>query len=139
MNENPNAERRPFLALLDIGLVRTTVGNRVFGALKGATDGGLYVPHNNKRFPGFSKEEDKEEYNADAHRDRIFGKHVDSYIKKISKDQDAYKKQFGNWDETLKKAGVKSVEDLFKKIHDEIRKSSDRTKKPKSDKYKRDH
>lgn len=64
VSENPNEERRPFLALLDVGLVRTTVGNRVFGALKGATDGGLYVPHNNKRFPGFSKEEDKESYNA---------------------------------------------------------------------------
>ena len=52
------------MALLDLGLVRTTVGNRVFGALKGATDGGLYVPHSNRRFPGYVKEEDKEEYNA---------------------------------------------------------------------------
>lgn len=64
VSEKPNEERRPFMALLDIGLVRTTVGNRVFGVLKGATDGGLYVPHNNKRFPGFSKEEEKETYNA---------------------------------------------------------------------------
>jgi len=52
------------MALLDIGLVRTTVGNRVFGVLKGATDGGLYVPHNNKRFPGYAKEDEKESYNA---------------------------------------------------------------------------
>jgi len=65
VSEKPNEERRPFMALLDIGLVRTTVGNRVFGCLKGATDGGLYVPHNNKRFPGFTKsKEDKENYNA---------------------------------------------------------------------------
>lgn len=27
-------EKRPFRALLDVGLVRTTTGNRVFGALK---------------------------------------------------------------------------------------------------------
>ena len=27
-------ERRPFRALLDVGLIRTTTGNRVFGALK---------------------------------------------------------------------------------------------------------
>lgn len=26
--------KRPFRALLDVGLVRTTTGNRVFGALK---------------------------------------------------------------------------------------------------------
>lgn len=64
VSEHTNEERRPFMALLDIGLVRTTVGNRVFGALKGATDGGLYVPHNNKRFPGFHKEEEKAAYNA---------------------------------------------------------------------------
>jgi len=40
---------------LDIGLVATTVGNRVFGALKGAVDGGLDIPHNTKRFPGTVK------------------------------------------------------------------------------------
>jgi large subunit ribosomal protein L5e len=49
-------EKRPFKAFLDVGLVRTTTGNRVFGALKGAVDGGLYIPHNNKRFPGFHVE-----------------------------------------------------------------------------------
>ena len=30
----PTDSRRPFRALLDVGLVRTTTGNRVFGALK---------------------------------------------------------------------------------------------------------
>jgi hypothetical protein len=30
----PAEERRPFRALLDVGLIRTTTGNRVFGALK---------------------------------------------------------------------------------------------------------
>lgn len=30
----PADTRRPFRALLDVGLVRTTTGNRVFGALK---------------------------------------------------------------------------------------------------------
>ena len=48
-----NDDRRPFKAVLDVGLVRTTVGNRVFGALKGAVDGGLHVPHSTKRFPGY--------------------------------------------------------------------------------------
>jgi len=46
-------DRRPFKAILDVGLIRTTTGNRVFGALKGAVDGGIYIPHNNKRFPGY--------------------------------------------------------------------------------------
>lgn len=30
----PTESRRPFRALLDVGLIRTTTGNRVFGALK---------------------------------------------------------------------------------------------------------
>jgi hypothetical protein len=30
----PADGRRPFRALLDVGLIRTTTGNRVFGALK---------------------------------------------------------------------------------------------------------
>jgi len=47
-----DADRAPFKALLDVGLARTTTGARVFGALKGAVDGGLHVPHNSKRFPG---------------------------------------------------------------------------------------
>lgn len=51
----PNKERRPFKAYLDVGLARTTTGNKVFGCLKGAADGGIFIPHNTKRFPGANK------------------------------------------------------------------------------------
>lgn len=34
-----------FRCFLDVGLARTTTGARVFGALKGAVDGGLEIPH----------------------------------------------------------------------------------------------
>jgi len=37
---------------LDIGLARTTTGARIFGAMKGAADGGIDIPHSVKRFPG---------------------------------------------------------------------------------------
>ena len=36
---------RPFRCFLDVGLVRTTTGHRVFAVLKGAADGGLDIPH----------------------------------------------------------------------------------------------
>lgn len=36
---------RPFRAFLDVGLTRTTTGNRVFSVLKGAVDGGIDIPH----------------------------------------------------------------------------------------------
>merc|ERR1712137_1051814 len=42
-------DRQPFKAILDVGLYRTTVGAKIFSALKGAVDGGLYVPHSIKR------------------------------------------------------------------------------------------
>lgn len=86
VEDSKNPERRPFFAVLDIGLVRSTLGNRVFGALKGACDGGLHIPHNTKRFPGFKIDaEKKESYNAGAHRDRIFGAHVDKYMNELKK------------------------------------------------------
>lgn len=34
-----------FRCYLDVGLARTTTGARLFGALKGAVDGGLDIPH----------------------------------------------------------------------------------------------
>ena len=55
---------RPFTAVLDVGLVRTTTGNRVFGALKGAVDGGINIPHSEKRFPGYDRE--GKEYDAEV-------------------------------------------------------------------------
>ena len=36
---------KPFRAFLDVGLTRTTTGNRVFAAMKGAVDGGIDIPH----------------------------------------------------------------------------------------------
>jgi large subunit ribosomal protein L5e len=50
-NVEAGPERAPFKALLDVGLTRTTTGARVFGALKGACDGGIDVPHKDRRFP----------------------------------------------------------------------------------------
>jgi len=93
-NVEEKEERRPFKAVLDVGLTRTTTGNRVFAALKGACDGGVNIPHSNKRFPGYKATEKGESYNAKVHRERIFGVHVDKYMKKLQGDKkkpDAFK------------------------------------------------
>mmetsp|Transcript_130894 Transcript_130894/g.184449 ORF Transcript_130894/g.184449 Transcript_130894/m.184449 type:complete len:103 (+) Transcript_130894:391-699(+) len=81
--ENMNDERRPFKCVLDVGLAHCTKGNKVFGVLKGATDGGLLVPHSVKNYPGYTRAKGDEEdsYDAKVHRDRIFGCHVDTYMK----------------------------------------------------------
>lgn len=123
----PNADRKPFRAVLDVGLVRTTTGARIFGALKGATDGGLFIKHTEKRFPGFHRAEgdgDKDKYDPKVHRERIFGVHVDKYMKELKKDVESYNKQFSQWDKTLKAAGVDTVEKLFTKVFADIKKDS---------------
>jgi len=62
--------------------------------MKGAVDGGLAIPHSEKRFPGYADGEEGEDgsYDPKIHRDRIFGAHVDKYIAELKGDADAYKK-----------------------------------------------
>ena len=43
--EDVDSGPHAFRCYLDVGLARTTTGARVFGALKGAVDGGLNIPH----------------------------------------------------------------------------------------------
>lgn len=140
-------KKRPFRAVLDVGITSTTTGNRVFGALKGASDGGIYIKHNNKRFPGFKikmpeeKGEKKQEtFEADEHRAKIFGINVEQYMDKLEEeDKTKYAKQFSRWDKCLKDAKLDSLEELYKKIHDEIRKNPDRVTEKKNTKPVRKH
>jgi large subunit ribosomal protein L5e len=120
--------RRPFLANLDVGLVRTTTGARVFSTLKGALDGGLHVPHSVKKFYGYDKE--KKALDSAKLRHAIFGGHVSDYMKLLSKNSPSkYKKQFSRYI----KANVapEGLEALYKKAHAAIRKNPSivRTKK----------
>lgn len=90
--EGPGA----FRCYLDVGLSRTTTGARVFGAMKGAVDGGLNIPHSVKRFPGYSAE--NKSFNAEIHRAHIFGQHVADYMKHLEEeDTEAFKRQFSKY------------------------------------------
>lgn len=85
-----------FRCYLDVGLTRTSTGARVFGAMKGAVDGGLNIPHSVKRFPGYSAE--NKSFSAEVHRDHIFGKHVAEYMRTLEgEDEEAYKRQFSRY------------------------------------------
>lgn len=141
--EDDVKDKKPFKAILDVGLVRTSTGNRVFGVLKGACDGGINVPHSETRFPGYvrsGEEGEANKYVPENHKSRIFGKHIDSYMKKLKEQSsEAYHKQFSMWDKTLKAAHVDSVEKLMTKVHAEIRKNPDRAAPKKHDTSKRDH
>jgi large subunit ribosomal protein L5e len=114
-----SGEKRPLLVLLDVGLHCTSTGARVFGAMKGAADGGLEVPHNTRRFPGFNAETKK--FDAAVLRKYIFGGHVSEYMKSLQEtDAEKYKTQFAQY----VKAGVKfdGVEAMWTAVHKAIRK-----------------
>jgi len=133
--ENVDGQPGAFQCFLDVGLARTSTGAKIFGALKGAADGGLHIPHSTKRFPGYDKE--KSEYKADVHRRHILGVHVAEYMKQLQgDDEDAYKRQFSRYI----KNGITpdSIEALYKKAHAEIRKDPEfkSTKKAKPADYK---
>jgi len=141
VGEDPNPERRPFKAILDVGLVNTTTGNKVFGAMKGACDGGLYIPHSANRFPGNSEDGEKNvSYDAQVHRDRIFGTHVDQFMETLKEEsEESYLKQFSHWDKCLKSNKVKTVEDIYKKVHASIAKDPSFAKKKAMAAPKREH
>ncbi len=77
---------RPFKCYLDVGLKRTSTGSRVFGALKGASDGGLYIPHNEKRFPGYDPE--GKQLDSEVLKKYIFGGHVAEYMESLEEEDD---------------------------------------------------
>lgn len=122
-------EKRPFTALLDIGLTRTTTGKKVFAAMKGAVDGGMNIPHNEKRFPAYTKEEG---FDPEELKSRILGIHVSDYMNYLlEEDEDAYKRQFAKYIAD----GIQpdDVEDLYIEAHQKIRADPSFKKKEKSD------
>lgn len=111
-------ERRPFKCFLDVGLTRTSTGARVFGAMKGASDGGLLIPHSEKRFPGYDIE--SKELDAETLRKYIFGGHVAEYMETLADDdEERYKSQFqGYIDDEIEADGL---EELYAEAHSQIR------------------
>lgn len=94
----PGLERCPriFRCYLDVGLNRTSTGARIFAVMKGAVDGGLNIPHSTKRFPGYDAE--SKQFNAETHRNHIFGLHVADYMKSLEEeDPEAFKRQFSQY------------------------------------------
>merc|ERR1711933_677070 len=116
--EELDDDKRPFRCFLDVGCKATTTGCRIFGALKGAADGGLDIPHSNKRFPGYDKE--AKEYDADMHRERIFGGHVGEYMEYLEEeDNTKYQEQFASYISNDIEAD--GLEELYESVHEKIR------------------
>ena len=116
--EEDGESRRPFKCFLDVGLARTSTGARVFGAMKGASDGGLLIPHSENRFPGFDIE--GKELDPETLRKYIFGGHVAEYMETLADDdEERYKSQFqGYIDDEVEADGL---EEMYQAAHAAIR------------------
>merc|ERR1712023_14363 len=117
-NEDEDDERKAFRALLDVGLKRTTLGSKIFAAMKGAFDGGLEIPHNEKKFYGYDP--DEKEYDAEANRERILGGHVGTYMEGMREEEpEEYEEKFKKYIA----AGIEpdGLEDLYLSVHKAIR------------------
>ncbi|MFH1511172.1 MAG: 50S ribosomal protein L18 [Candidatus Woesearchaeota archaeon] len=69
-------------AVADLGLYQSTKGNKLYAVIRGASDAGLNVPHSEECIPS---------------KDRIAGKHMESYQKKqIEQDFEKVKEQIKN-------------------------------------------
>merc|ERR1712157_248411 len=127
--EEEECERRPFKCILDVGMQRTCVGHRMWGALMGAVDGGLHIPHTNKKFPGFKPAEEKgqdPEYDAEAHKEKIFGAHVKEYMEMLQEeDPTKYEAHFAKFiAEGIEPDGI---EEMYTNGHQKIRESPEFT------------
>jgi len=108
---------RPFRALLDVGLARTSTGAKVFAVLKGATDGGMDVPHSVNRFAGF--DEEKKTLDPAILRKYIFGGHIADYMRDLKEEGKIYAKRFSQF--IKHKVNPEGLEALYANAHKAIR------------------
>ena len=139
-------DRRPFKCYLDVGLARTSTGAKVFGAMKGASDGGILIPHSENRFPGYDIE--TKELDAETLRKYIFAGHIAEYMETLADDdEERYKGQFGGYiQDDIEAEGLEELyqeahkgirEDPFKKGEEDGEKKTKEEWKEESKKYRR--
>merc|ERR1711998_817206 len=105
-----------FHALLDVGLKPTTLGSKIFAALKGAFDGGLEIPHNEEKA-----------YDAEEHKDRILGGHVKTYMESLQEEEpEEYEAKFSAF--VAADVSADDLEDMYLECHKKIRESPELVK-----------
>ena len=109
---------RPFKCFLDTGLVRTSTGARVFAALKGAVDGGLDIPHNEKRFAGYDLQD--KSHDADTLERYIKGGVVAEYAEEMQEEEpEKYEQHFSKY--LAEDFDPTELEDVMEEVHEAIR------------------
>jgi len=124
-NEDEEEGVSAFHANLDVGLKRTTLGSKIFSAMKGAFDGGLEIPHSEKKFYGYDP--DEKSYDAESNRERILGGHVAEYMTSLQEEEpEEYEEKFKKYIE----AGIDAdnMEETYLSVHKKIRESPEAVK-----------
>lgn len=116
----------PFTCILDVGLARTSTGSRIFAALKGMCDGGVRVPHSDRRFVGYNAA--KKELDPAVLRKYIFGGHVSAYMALLQEKQpEKYKTHFSRY--IAQNIKPSDIEKMYKEAHQKIRRDPKAVKK----------
>lgn len=104
--------------------------------MKGCSDGGVYVPHSEKRFPGYDIE--SKELDAETLRKYIFGGHVAEYMETLADDdEERFKSQFqGYINDDIEADGL---EELYAEAHKAIRADPFKEDPDKDTKSKEEH
>merc|ERR1711985_178909 len=88
-----------------------------------------------KKFPGYKpgSGEEKGEYDADFHKQRIFGGHVGEHMESLKEeDEQEYEKVYSSYIKAEKEAD--DLEDMYTEIHEKIREDPVHEKKEGGDK-----
>ncbi|KAK1393899.1 Ribosomal protein L5 B [Heracleum sosnowskyi] len=86
----------------------------------GALDGGLDIPHSEKRFAGFSK--DSKQLDTEVHHKYIYGGYVAAYMRAMTLIEDEPEKYQTHFSLYAKKGiDADNIEELYKKVHAGIR------------------
>ncbi|KKZ66794.1 large subunit ribosomal protein L5e [[Emmonsia] crescens] len=86
--------------------------------MKGASDGGILIPHSENRFPGFDIE--TKELDAETLRRYIFAGHVAEYMETLADDdEERFKSQFQKYIDDEIDAG--DLEEIYTEAHKAIR------------------
>lgn len=119
-------DARPFKCLLDVGLVKTSTGNRVFGALKGGLDGGLWIPHKDKRFAGYDLND--KSLDADAFEHYLKGGVVADYAEEMREEEpEKFQSHFAKY--LAADQDPCDLEERMEEVFEAIREDPDRKEK----------
>jgi large subunit ribosomal protein L5e len=120
LDEGPH----PLSVVLDAGLNRTSTGSKIFAVMKGALDGGLNIPHNEKRFVGYDGI--TKHYDPDIMKKYIFGGHVAGFMEELSEHEfDEFCRPFSQY--IKHQVDPDNLESLNEKVHETIRANPVRT------------